>query len=383
MPFRNARITTSAQNVPQEDSVNLGQSRSYTLSLSPQLLYAQSALLPVLVTSRVHTQLEFQAVGSWWIYQHDDSIKANESVLQDSEDAENGHFDMFKKIPSSREDVFSDNTISTRDKRALMKFLRFVLQEETDAVESSKEGSSEESLADVLSSQFNISATPQEPLLALSLSHHSARSTNSQQAVQRIRRHLRSIGTFGPGFGAVIAKYGGGAEIAQVGCRAGAVGGGVYVLGRGIDNIKVIKSDSEAPESFGKANELAVELSDGDTVLTEFVVGSVEDLPKGLMICSTTDSAPMVLPTQSSDNSATDYGRSVRSISIVSSPLSHLFPPTSENGPIPAGAVVVFGRSGEVEGSSLNTANTAEPPIYLLVHSSESGECPMGQCELA
>ncbi len=126
--FSNARITTSAQDVSQNDSVKLGPSRSYTLSLAPQLLYAQSALLPVLVTSRVHTQLEFQAVGSWWIYQHADSAKADDSVGQDRKGAGSNQADMLKKIPSGREDVFSDNTISTRDKRALMKFLRFVLQ---------------------------------------------------------------------------------------------------------------------------------------------------------------------------------------------------------------------------------------------------------------
>ncbi|KAI5285043.1 Rab proteins geranylgeranyltransferase component A, partial [Ascosphaera aggregata] len=44
-----------------------------------------------------------------------------------------------------------------------------------------------------------------------------------------------------------------------------------------------------------------------------------------------------------------------------------LFPRTSEAGPLPAAAVVCV---------------PGDPPVYLVVHSSDTGECPVGQCVL-
>lgn len=279
---------------------------------------------------------------------------------------------MLQKIPSGREDVFSDNTISMRDKRALMKFLRQILQGHEDSESSPTSGVGARSLADVLSSQFNIPSDLQQPLLALSLSQDSADSTDAHYAMTRIGRHLRSIGIFGPGFGSMIVKYGGGAEIAQVGCRAGAVGGGVYVLGRGIDSIDTLLVTGVNPQSAESSrNGLSIKLSGGEIITSRYAIGDEVDFP----------SVPAEL---SSINSVGGSARLARSISIVSSPLPHLFPPTSENGPIPAGAVVILGGAWPTDvhlsddhGKDL----PEEAPVYLLVHSSDSGECPNGQCE--
>ena len=279
---------------------------------------------------------------------------------------------MLQKIPGGREDVFNDNTIAERDKRALWKFLRQVLQEDTEAEDSRTRVTSTNSLADVLSSQFSVPSTLQQPLLALSLSLDTTDSTNAQYAMNRIRRHLRSIGMFGPGFGSMIIKYGGGAEIAQVGCRAGAVGGGVYVLGRGINNIETRPmTGEELQNDWSRGNELSIKLSDGEIITSKYAVGEEVDL--------STFAAE-----QPSIDGIVGSTRLARSISVVSSPLSHLFPPTSENGPIPAGAVVVLASSGptnkHVSGEN-EKGLPEESPIYLLVHSADSGECPNGQCE--
>lgn len=174
-----------------------------------------------------------------------------------------------------------------------------------------------------------------------------------------------SIGAFGPGFGAVMPKYGGGAEIAQVACRASAVGGAVYVLGRGINTMidrKERFAAAEASEDF-----VHLELSGGEDIKARLVIGCGEDLPTDITnaAAATTDR---------------DLVKTVHSISIVSSPLEHLFPPTSENGPVPAGAVVVYG--GDDENLILNNDSASRrAPIYMVVHSSESGESPPGQCE--
>jgi hypothetical protein len=255
-----------------------------------------------------------------------------------------------------------------------MKFLRHVLQEQenTETEDSLTREIGVNSLAYVLASHFNIPSALHQPLLALSLSQDTADSTNAQYAINRIRRHLRSMGMFGPGFGSMIVKYGGGAEIAQVGCRAGAVGGGVYVLGRGIDNIETLPVTSVEAQSDGSSgNDLAIRLSDGERITSRYAVGDEVDLP----------TVPIEQP---SNDSTTGSAQLARSISVVSSPLPHLFPPTSENGPIPAGAVVVLGGGGPAEkraSDEHDNGHPGEPPIYLLVHSSDSGECPTGQCE--
>ena len=151
---------------------------------------------------------------------------------------------------------------------------------------------------------------------------------------------------FGPGFSAVLPKWGGLAEVAQVACRACAVGGGVYVLNKGI------KSTHEVNE-----HKLSLELSGSDEIKTTWLVVSADDLSEAGF-------------RQSRDDKPPDMDWTTRSITIVASQLTSLFPPTSEGGVIPAGAVITLdNRPGMT-------------PIHILAHSSESGECSAGQCEL-
>lgn len=338
-PFEEASIYSRPAASDAEKKLSF--SRAYTLSLSPFLIYSRSKLLPTLVSSKVYRQLEFQAVGSWWIY----SSPAAEDASQSNEDASA----RLHRVPSSREDIFADESISVKAKRMLIKFLRNIshtLQEGDD------DGSSEEDLdlpfAEYLTSRFQVPSELHDPLLSLSLSQSSPQKTSAKFAVPRIKRHLGSIGAFGPGFGSVLTKWGGGSEISQVGCRALAVGGGVYVLNRGIQSI-----DS------AKEGMLQLKLSDGESIRSKFVVGSQWDLP-----------AEAEGPTPANAKVA-------RCIAIVSSSLKSLFPATAEGGHIPAGTVVVF------PGKELSDGQDAGvPPVYLIVHSSDTGECPDGQCKL-
>ncbi|KAL4984399.1 GDP dissociation inhibitor [Aspergillus falconensis] len=333
LPFEDATVFTPG---PSESGYGLSPSRAYTLSLSPQLIYSRSQLLPALVSSKVYRQLEFQAVGSWWIY--------NPATSKD-----NGLY----RVPSSREDVFADDFIGMKSKRTLMRFLRH-LSQNPPTQESSDEQSStleEEALAkplpDYLTSKFQVPPELYDPLLSLSLSQAAARSTTARYAVPRIQRHLASIGVFGPGFGSVLVKWGGGSEISQVGCRALAVGGGVYVLNSGIETLIEGESDD---------SRIRLRLFSGETISSKYVVGSDWDLP-------------------SQTKTPCDCDKVSRSITIVSSALDSLFPVTAEGGPVPAGAVVVF------PAASLGLTDES-PPVYISVHSSETAECPTGQSVL-
>ncbi|KAK5128683.1 hypothetical protein LTR85_000016 [Meristemomyces frigidus] len=327
--FSHASITKP--EVGDAAQKKLGFSRAYSLALAPQLIYTRSNLLPTLVSSRTHGQLDFQAVGSWFTV----------NALSDSQELK----PQLSKVPTGREDVFQDNTLNLRAKRSLMKFLRFVGSYDEETESERWNDVKDKMVAWSLLEQFSIADAPIAPLLALALTPEASIDTSMAQAVPRIARHLRSTGLFGPGFSAVLPKWGGLAEITQVACRACAVGGGVYVLNKGIMTAK--KNDDDG---------MAVDLTDGEKVTTKWLAGCPEDLP-------TTD-----MPSPPDD---TAMSTRTRSICIISSPLAALFPPTSEGGVTPAGAVVVV----DVGGSSY-------PPVHMIAHSGESGECPAGQCVL-
>ncbi|KAH8695047.1 putative rab geranylgeranyl transferase escort protein [Talaromyces proteolyticus] len=316
----------------------LASSRAYSLSLSPYLVYTRSKLLPALISSKVYRQLEFQAVGSWWAYEDAATTEGTKSMSGN-----------IRRVPGSREDIFADDSISMKEKRMLIKILRSVNQssqlgeEQEDAIEEDLDLS----FPDYMANKFNAPAKLNNALLSLSLSQKLPQQTSASFAVPRIKRHLASMNVFGPGFCSLLAKWGCGAEIAQVGCRALAVGGGVYVLGRGIQSINAQKDD---------ANFHSITLSDGETIRSNHIIGS-----------------PWDLPAEESSSKITTQ-KVARSISIISSPLEPLFPRIAEGGTIPAGAVVV------VPNQTLSSDAPDSPPVYLLVHSSDTGECPDGQC---
>lgn len=235
-----------------------------------------------------------------------------------------------------------------------MKLLRFISQYSTDSEDENVEAVKSD-FASFLRDNYKIASELHDPLLALTLSSQGADKTSAEFAVTRIQKHLRSFGVFGPGFAAVVPKWGGSAEITQVACRAGAVGGGIYVLNRGVQVYQ--DPDVDGDSSDGKQVSRKVVLSDGEEIKTKWIVGSRLDLP-----------APSTEPSGS-----LGLQIAARSISIVSSPLDHLFPQTAENGPVPAAVVVSIG------GSALDSTSTS--PVTLLIHSSETGECPNGQCK--
>lgn len=233
-----------------------------------------------------------------------------------------------------------------------MRFLRHISKGQQDDEVPSEEDLSMP-LPDYLASNFQVPDELHDPLFSLSLSQKSPKQTSASYAVPRIKRHLASIGVFGPGFGSLLAKWGGGSEIAQVGCRSLAVGGGVYVLGTGVNAIESPDSDDDG--------RTPVQLSNGETVRAKLVVGSPWDLP--------------AQTEKQTETPSFSCHKVARSISIVCSPLESLFAATAEGSPTPAGAVVVL------PGSTLGQGDDS-PPVYLLIHSSDTGECPAGQCKL-
>ena len=218
-----------------------------------------------------------------------------------------------------------------------MKFLKLVLAYEEETQSRHWEEYADKPLAEFLGSKIGFDTELQMYIIALTLSLDGQIGTRNGLAT--IHKHLTSMGMFGTGFAAVYPKWGGGSEVAQVACRAGAVGGGVYMLGTGIQDLQ------PAPE--GK--DIEVQLTSGVTVKTKMIVRGSDLVPDA---------------TQRID----------RLVAVVGSPLPSLFEVTVEGAPTPAVAVVAL-SPGSVRGDG----DAASYPIYVIAHSSDTGECPAGQ----
>ena len=288
----------------------------------------------------MYRQLEFLAVGSWWVYSVTSSSTDGEEPLQHGQ---------LLKVPNGREDVFQDQILDFKAKRALMKFLRFIseYEEQLEVWEQYRQ----QPFTAFLSQQFKVPETLYAPLLTLTLSTASPNQTTTEFALPRIARHLQSIGVYGAGFGSVIPKWGGLSETTQVACRASAVGGGVYVLPKSLSNNVDDHVVEAAVEPLTDTNHgIKLRLKDGESIATHWMVkeGSYESAQPSAFC---------------------------KSITIVSSSLAPLFPPIAEDAPRPACAVVVFPSGSLVEVDEENEL----PPVHVFVHSNETGECPAGQ----
>lgn len=240
--------------------------------------------------------------------------------------------------------MFANTTISVKAKRGLMKFLKFVLDYNVEPQTDVWKPHAGDSLASFLAAEFKLDAALQAYIITLTLSLDGKISTEAGLAA--IHRHITSMGVFGAGFAAVYPKWGGLSEIAQVGCRAGAVGGAVYMLGVGIKDVQKAPPTAEMPEEL-------------DIVLTNDMAIKSKALVKAL------------------GKPAGESRRLSRLTAIVNSSLPSLFEAVTDGAPTPGVGVVAipagtpFGEDGV----------SSEYPIYVLAHSSDTGECPSGQCK--
>ncbi|KAM0276028.1 hypothetical protein ACHAQH_007153 [Verticillium albo-atrum] len=309
----------------------LSFSRAYSLALAPFIVHTRSALLSQLVSSRAYRQLEFLAVGAFHVYR--------------TGDANTGSAPQLTPIPSTREAIFASTAIQPRPKRALMKFLRFVLDHNAPAQQERWQPRADDALAAFLEDEFKLDTELRTLILSLTLSLDGA--IKVRDGLVAIERHLTSMGMFGPGFAAVYPKWGGGSEIAQVGCRACAVGGGVYMLGTGVESSRALDTDED-----GAKFEVALGLGDVK-VKTKMLI-------------------------RSDDVAAAGAIRISRLVAVIDSPLASLFEPIMEGGPNPAVAVVAMPAGSVTDRDS----QPSKYPVYIFTHSSDTGECPSGQSVL-
>jgi hypothetical protein len=321
--------------------------------------------LPVLVLSKVYRQLEFLAVGTWWVYTPSNSEEEGSHSSSQGRTGITVGQGTLSRVPSGREDIFAAEELDMKAKRALMKFLRFIgdFEDQGDVWEERRQAP----FSTILSEQFKVPVTLHAPLLALTLSSLGPDLTTTEFALPRVAIHLRSIGMFGPGFGAVIPRWGGLSEICQVACRAGAVGGAVYVLGNGLEGLASDEHKSTGASKRAEDSDyIEVALKGNETVKVRMVVGSSDDLEP---------LKPLRHESTERKLRSHELQSLCRSITVVSAPLVELFPPLAEGAPSPAVAVVFF-PSGSLPGAG---DGSTLPPVYVFVHSGDTGECPTNQ----
>ncbi|KAK7192526.1 hypothetical protein DPSP01_008829 [Paraphaeosphaeria sporulosa] len=345
--------------------------RQYNLALAPEIIYSSSAFRRHLVTSQVHHQVGFLPVGSWWVYSsHATSGTATGSL---------------EKVPNTREDLFGNSTLDFPAKRKLVKILRFIMDYENEDEKVKWEQHRTLPFSDFLSTVFNAPSILSAPLLALTMSSQSSDRVTTEHALPRIARHLRSIGTLGK-FSALVPKYGGLDEFCQVACRACAVGGGVYVLGKGLSTSDNSVSTVQIPVE--NMSELGTDATNDaksvvETSAVRYPPAAVAEHVPGVRLHLKDGEAVTARWVVSESPPANNESPLCKSVTIVSSSLSTLFLPVIvEDRPFQPGSAILVFPSGSLSLSEELDGDESLPPVHIHAHSSELGECPAGQSVL-
>lgn len=186
------------------------KSSDYGIDLNPRIMFCQSDLLALLVKSRVYKYLEFQSVSNFHMFENDDFCKRNTSL-------------------ATKEDIFTDKSLSLSMKRYLMKFLKFVLADNSDPEkqkviqENAKTG-----IKDFLTGHFSLGESQANELMYL-IGLCESEFVYTPVALAKIQRFLVSFNIHG-NFPVMVSKYGGPGEISQGFCRSAAVAGTTYKL---------------------------------------------------------------------------------------------------------------------------------------------------------
>ncbi|KAJ3324326.1 hypothetical protein HDV06_000365 [Boothiomyces sp. JEL0866] len=194
----------------------LKNKRRFNIERTPKLLYSDGDIIK-LIQNGACPSLEFQLIKSLYL---------------------NG-----KRVPYSKEDIFSNKEISLIEKRRMMKLLTTAVEYGTISEDGSIQNFSAED-SELSFSDYLQSLGLKTELINIAYSAIALITTNDpiskKEGLERMQSHLKSIGVFGPG--AFLASlYGTSSELVQAFCRYCAVHGGNYILNYPVERIKEIK----------------------------------------------------------------------------------------------------------------------------------------------
>ncbi|KAG8920654.1 Rab proteins geranylgeranyltransferase component A, partial [Tulasnella sp. 418] len=324
MKNQEAQYSSVTYSFPSSDDPStpppslLQESRQYSVSLSPTLVPSNGPIIDSLIGSGVSRYGEYRLLDSVAVFSQ--TVSSQSSL---------------KRVPSSKEDVFKNKEMSLIEKRRLMKFLMFAAGE----FESSDllVGQEEALFIPYLQEKFSLSSEI-SAAIAFAIGHCSRTDTRVLPTLERIRRYLRSSGRYGNS-PFLIGHYGGAGEISQGFCRAAAVQGATYILGRGLESIKREADGSKfVIRMDGFLNPLTAELvvasdSYADPGAASETATSLA--PPRIARCIAVLDSPIPLPVQDSASSEAAATGSIPDTLLVVFPPDAL-PERSTCGPVTA-----------------------------------------------
>ncbi|KAI5998069.1 FAD/NAD(P)-binding domain-containing protein [Pisolithus albus] len=320
-------------------TLNVSHPKQYTISLSPSVIPAIGPFITSIIASGISRYCSFKLLGPVSIY----------------------HGGQFKNVPRSKEDVFRDQEIPLIEKRRLMRFLMFAAGD----YESSAEFQGKENTAfqEFLRQTFSLSEDiSQSVVFALAYCSYADEPTAS--ALSRVRSCLQSTGRYGPS-PFIVAYYGGSGDLAQAFCRAAAVNGSVYILGRRIANIARRDPSSE---TTGGGRRYALELDDfPEPLYASCLLSSQCHVPDLLR--------HQVAPVSAEPSSGYIRPREVaRGIVVLDSPLSLPAENSEEPQTTQSDSCIMVFPPGSVEGGSVVGA------VHVLTAGPGTMCTPAGKC---
>jgi len=244
------RENNAASQVPDWSKEEIEKhSRRFNIDLVPRLLFARGEMVELLISSNISRYTEFKAVTRVL------------TMLNGS----------LEQVPSSRADVFNTKHISVVEKRILMKFLTWCLQEDQPPCPDLTFGEllKKEKLTPNLTHFVLHSIAMVEP------------DVSAEDGLKATRKFLSSLGRFGP-TPFLWSMYGTG-ELPQAFCRLCAVFGGVYYLGRSLEGLVVKEGTAQAVVTEGRRIQCDQVVLPASLVPAEL---RLEDEGTGLGSCS-------------------------------------------------------------------------------------------------
>ncbi|KAA8893681.1 hypothetical protein FN846DRAFT_501774 [Sphaerosporella brunnea] len=380
-----------------ERMIEIARPRSYTLTLAPHLVYWSSNLLELLREVEMTSSFSWQAVGSWWVYLTEEdvaarseagggiggalvdigvkTVKAGGTVRRKAGGWNKGRKaasvdlsgmpelqpagstptlrklgGVLREVPSTFEDVAWSPDLQDRDRGYLGGFLRFVTKcsDPTDTKHYTllKEHA-DTSLAEFLSTVYPLPPFTIASIHSLTLLPTSPEKTKLRDAVKALTTHMNSTGRIPDirSAAALTIAYGGSAELCQVWSRGAAVAGGINVLACGVESL-----------TSGDDSKILAKLTTRQTVTADWVLNT----------------------THTPSTTGTSFTLS-KGIYIITSSLPSLFAKKFQDDRVSPNAVVLTFPTGSLitEGGEKNNA-----PVYIIAHSSATGECGHGECVL-
>ena len=209
-----ARIKSGANDISLEDFKTL--SRKFNLDISPKFLFSAGPLVKAIIKANISHYAEFKIV--------DRILMWKDSVIIE--------------VPCNRSDVFSSSFLSMIEKRTLMKFITFCMEEDHEALDFE-----EESFVEFLKSK-HLSENLQK-FIIYSIAMVTP-NTPTRYAINETRYFLNSLGHYGKS-PFIWPLYGVG-ELPQMFCRMSAVFGGLYCLNKQPSHFSVDKDSASTLE---------------------------------------------------------------------------------------------------------------------------------------